>query len=191
MPTETPPPPPPELGTVLAAVDAFLAVQQERAAAYQVFNEGFKRYLDDLKEDPYRALMGAATQEFAKLSGRAVAAETALRGPLGRPDAADIVRTVQENERAKLHVTIALQAVRGAVAEQRFSWQAEEGGGAVVGCEHACAGACGHAAPEEPTEADINGATKESYQQLEACVGAINEAIAEMQELRAELAEGG
>jgi hypothetical protein len=82
--------------------------------------------------------------------------------------------------------------------QERFSWQHGDGG---IGGEHTCShthehtSACaadhaGHTSvPEEPTEADIKGALKESYTELEACIAAINDDIAELQEIRADLVE--
>lgn len=132
-------------------------------------------------------MMAAATDDFQALSLRALHLEAELRDVLHRPDAADIVQTVQRYERDKLQATLSLQAVRGAVANQRFSWQHEGGEGHTCG---ACSGisGCGHGSTE-PTEADIKGATQESYQLLEESVSAINEAITEMQQLRTELLE--
>lgn len=192
--------------TLLGLCDEMLEVQRERALAYAAFNDGFKFYLENGAEGPYRSLMAGLTHQFQTLSQRALAVESALRGAgdaqgdstLVRPDVADIIRTIQNAERKKLELTLALQSMKSAVHQKRFSWQQGDGG---IGGEHTCNhhhehkdGACSHhaehaALPEEPTEADIKGALKESYIEMEACIAAINDGIAELQELRVELIE--
>ena len=195
--------------TLLGLCDEMLEVQRERALAYAAFNDGFKFYLKNGAEGPYRSFIGGLTHQFQTLSQRALAVESALRGTgdvqgdstLVRPDVADIIRTIQNAERKKLELTLALQSMKSAVHQKRFSWQQGDGG---IGGEHTCShqhqhhehkdGACSHhaehaALSEEPTEADIKGALKESYIEMEACIAAINDGIAELQELRVELTE--
>lgn len=45
---------PPAGATVLELLDAFLAVQQERAAAYRRFDAAFRAYLQNQAEGPFR-----------------------------------------------------------------------------------------------------------------------------------------
>lgn len=191
-------PPPAPRPTLLALCDEILEVQRERAVAYTAFHAGFKTYLETGVEGPYRFLMAQLTAQFQALSGRAVAVEAGFRDGLGLAAAADTVRALQGAEKRKLEATLALQAVRAAVEQRRFSWQHGEGG---VGGEPQCGHDHGHGhscgagkagappPPPEPTEADVKGATRESYREMEACVAAINDAIAELQELRAEALE--
>ena len=200
----------PPLPTSLAGlIDEILHVQQQRAHAYNAFHSGFMAYLENGAEGPYRALMAGLTSHFQLLSQRALAVETVLRQlyvtSKSAGTAADIVRVVQNAERRKLELTLALQAIRAAMHQERFSWQhGDQGaiGGAVMGCSHvhhggdsacsstaaaAAAASSSHLLPKEPSENGIKDATKESYQELEICVTEINDAIAELQELRAEL----
>jgi len=209
-------PPSPLPSTMLGLCDEILKVQRERALAYAAFNDGFKFYLENGAEGPYRSLMAGLTHQFQILSQRALAVESALRQDAGgeidtalnRPDVADIIRTIQNAEKKKLELTLALQSMKSAVEHKKFSWQHGEGG---VGGEHTCGshhhhhssaghthdgnGACAadhasHASvPEEPTEADIKGALKQTYTEMEACIAAINDGIAELQEILADLSE--
>ena len=182
-------------------LEEILEVQRQRAEVYSAFSSGFKEYLDTGTEANYRSLMAAMTSEFSSLSKRALAVESALKDELHRADIANIVRTVQNQERRKLELTLGQQALRAAVEQHRFSWQ--HGDRSAIGGEAGCCShvhghvhdaACGggeetlpSAAPVEPSEADIKGATKESTQELQLCIEAINDAIAELQELREEL----
>lgn len=45
---------PPADASVLELLDAFLAVQQERAAAYRRFDAAFRAYLQNQAEGPFR-----------------------------------------------------------------------------------------------------------------------------------------
>lgn len=45
---------PPAGASVLELLDAFLAVQQERAAAYRRFDAAFRAYLQNQAEGPFR-----------------------------------------------------------------------------------------------------------------------------------------
>ncbi|KAH7621967.1 hypothetical protein Ndes2526B_g02790 [Nannochloris sp. 'desiccata'] len=206
-------PPRPLPSTLLGVCDEMLEVQRERALAYAAFNDGFKFYLENWAQGPYRSLLAGLTHQFQILSQRALALESALRQEsaegetdttLNRPDVADIIRSIQNAERKKLELTLALQSMKSAVEQKSFSWQHGDGG---IGGEHTCSshhhhssvghshdgnGACAadHASlPEEPTEADIKGALKQSYIEMEACIAAINDGIAELQEIRIDLIE--
>jgi hypothetical protein len=83
-----------------------LEVQRERAKLYVVFNDGFKFYLENGAEGPYRSLMAGLTHQFQILSQRALAVESTLRSgngdtTLNRPDVADVIRSIQDAERKK------------------------------------------------------------------------------------------
>lgn len=199
-PAEGLPTAPAPANTLLDLLDEILEVQRQRALAYTAFSNGFKSYLNNGAEGPYRHLMASLTSQFQAMSRRVLAVEATLRDILARPDVADLCRTVQNAERRKLELTLTLQAVRAAVEQERFEWL--RGGDHGVGAEDAAAavghdhghghscGACGVSAadvPPEPTEAEVRGATREGTQEMEACVNTINEAIAELQELRAEI----
>ena len=200
---ESPPPPttasPPVVPTtLLGLIDEILEVQKQRALAYTIFNNGFKSYLNNGAEGPYRHLMQSLTAEFQSLSQRILAVETTLRDHFNSPDIANLCRTVQTAERRKLELTLTMQAMRSAVEQGRFEWQHGDHGVGAEGADgdhvhghgngHSC-GACGGSSADvtsEPTEAEIKGASKEGTREMDKCVELINEAIAELQELRAE-----
>jgi hypothetical protein len=95
------------------------------------------------------------TGQFQQCSQQVIAIEQALAGPLGQPQAAELLRSLQENEREKLQLTLSLQALKAAHEHQRFSWQAEEGADAAgVGWPgHVCGVGCSHQGPaDEPTQ---------------------------------------
>jgi len=172
----------------ISAIDAIVALQQERAMTYRRLDEGFRSYVQSLEEGPYQALLRETTAEFKNLSNRIRTVETALQGSLQRPDAADIVRSIQEHERDKLYYTVAIQSMRGSVAGRRFSWQREAGpdgkGEAAATCGSCVLKPCRHGDVPEPTEYDVNQVTKEAYQHLETCVRDINDSILELVELK-------
>jgi hypothetical protein len=191
--------------TLLGLCNEMLDVQRERALSFSAFNDGFKFYLENGAEGPYRNLLKGLTHQFQMLSRRALAVETALRDAdnslLYRPDIADVVRTIQNAEKKKLELTLAMQSLKSAMHQERFSWQHGDGG---IGGEHTCSSHGGHAhgtctdhaahadaahaeLPVEPTEAEIKGALKESTTEMEACIAAINDGIAELREISTDL----
>ena len=54
--------------------------------------------------------------------------EAQLKGDLQRPDLADLIRSIQDNERDKLRYTMTIQALKEAESRQQFSWQQPETG---------------------------------------------------------------
>ncbi|PSC72968.1 hypothetical protein C2E20_3660 [Micractinium conductrix] len=183
-------------GSVLELLDGVAEVQRQRAAAYRRFDSAFKAYLHNQAEGPYRFQAGQLTAEFQQLSALVIGAEAALRGQ-GQADLADLLRTVQENEREKLRLTVALQALKAAHAQQRFSWQHEEAASSSLAPGvsdllqgHLCGLGCMHEAPaDEPTKAEYAAAVKETYQLLQASITAINEALEEVRQVAADLLE--
>ncbi|KAI7843734.1 hypothetical protein COHA_002632 [Chlorella ohadii] len=184
---------PPAGASVLELLDSFLAVQQERAAAYRRFDAAFRAYLQNQAEGPFRYVMGQLTQEFQQLSRRVIAVEAALTEQ-GSTELAALLRTVQDNEREKLRLTLALHALKSAHAQRRFSWQHEEqAAGLAPGVAdllqgHLCGVGCMHGAPaDEPTQAEYAAAVRESYQLLQGAITAINDALEEVREAQQEL----
>ncbi|KAL4434050.1 hypothetical protein ABPG75_000491 [Micractinium tetrahymenae] len=171
------------------------AVQRERAAAYRRFDNAFRAYLQTKAEGPYRHTMAQLTGQFQELSQQVRAAEEGLQAA-GQGELTALLRTVQENEREKLRLTLALHALKSAHAQQRFSWQHEEAAGSLppgmadLLQGHLCGIGCLHEAPaDEPTQAEYAAAVKETYQLLQGAVTAINEAIEEVQQAAADLLE--
>ena len=135
--------------------------------------------------------MQALTEEMAKLSIEVIAAE-GRAAEAGLPEVVELLRGVQGREREKLRLTLALQSLKAAAAQQRFSWQQGHGRDGAAAAEHVCGLGCGHApAPSEPTQAEFDGAVREAYQELQAHVTAINDALDDARQAREDLlAEG-
>lgn len=53
--------------------------------------------------------MTQLTEQFNECSQQVITLERALAGPLGQPDAAELLREVQQQEREKLRLTLSLQ----------------------------------------------------------------------------------
>ncbi|PRW57989.1 hypothetical protein C2E21_3468 [Chlorella sorokiniana] len=167
--------------------------QKERAAAYRRFDSAFRAYLQNQAEGPFRYVMGQLTAEFQQLSQRVIGLEAALRQQ-GSADLAALLRTVQDNEREKLRLTLALHALKSAHAQRRFSWQhEEEAAGLAPGVAdllqgHLCGIGCAHGAPaDEPTQAEYAAAVRESYQLMQGAITAINDALEEVREAQQDL----
>ena len=133
--------------------------------------------------------MQQLTEEMAGLSIEVIAAE-GRAAEAGLPEVVELLRGVQAREREKLRLTLALQSLKAAAAQQRFSWQ--QGHGREAGApaaEHVCGLGCSHApAPSEPTRAEFDAAVREAYQELQALVTAINGALDEARQAREDLA---
>ncbi len=103
-----------------------------------------------------RHAMVRLTGEFQQCSQQVRALEQQLGGPLAQPQAAELLRALQERERDKLQLTLSLQALKAAHAHGNFSWQAEEaaaGGEESGGAGHVCGMGCSHEGPaDEPTQ---------------------------------------
>lgn len=95
------------------------------------------------------------TLEFQEISQGVRDVQQALEDA-GYTDLADLLRQVQQQEKEKLHTTLALQALRAAYAHRKFSWQLANGeevdagvGGEVDaetgGGHHTCCGGHGGA----------------------------------------------
>jgi len=200
--------------SVAALLARFAEVQAHRAHCYGALDGAFRGLLATGAEGPYRRALQALTPEFSDASSAVRAFETALAGPRGRPDLAALLRAVQEGEREKLRLTLALQALRQAHAAGNFSWQQEgaeaadafepppapaahdhahgehaHGDGAAAANGHA--GCCGHGdhppPPPEPTQAEWEAAVREATRGLDAAIAAINEALEELRYAAAEL----
>jgi hypothetical protein len=111
--------------SVAALLARFAEVQAHRAHCYGALDAAFRGLLATGAEGPYRRALQALTPEFSDASSAVRAFEAALAGPRGRPDLAALLRGVQEGEREKLRLTLALQALRQAHAAGNFSWQKE------------------------------------------------------------------
>ncbi|PNH12239.1 hypothetical protein TSOC_000870 [Tetrabaena socialis] len=103
----------------------FFDVQSSRAKLYVRFQDGFKAFTHTKQEALYRSLMAEVAASFTDCSRRVMALEATLK-ELGRADLGATLREVQEWEREKLRLTLALQALKQAAAFRTFSWQQQQ-----------------------------------------------------------------
>ena len=104
--------------------------------------------------------MTQLTAQFSQCSQQVITLEQELAGTLQCPQAAELLREVQQAEREKLQLTLSLQALRAAHAHKRFSWQVEEEAEAAAAAMglmgwpgHICSIGCNHQSPDnEPTQ---------------------------------------
>ncbi|KAJ1634614.1 DNA repair REX1-B-domain-containing protein [Pavlovales sp. CCMP2436] len=112
------------------------AMQTERVESYAMFEEGFRRFLEELSAPQYERICAQVTTEFAHISGAINALEAAL-GECGADSLAKLARGLQALEKRKLSVTVERQLVRRElrVAELRSAVDAEAA--SLVGERHA------------------------------------------------------
>jgi hypothetical protein len=179
----------------------FMQVQQERAEHYSAFHAAFKAYLASRAEAAYQVQVQATTKAFNTCSLR-VREITERLEQADRGEMAALLREVQQHEREKLRLSLAIQSLQQAHAFKTFSWQNEEeeegdpleppqprtcgcsAGAHAPGQHHEHAH--GPAAAPEPTEREFTLALREAQLALDEHVRSINERI---EEVRYALAE--
>ncbi|XP_074611122.1 required for excision 1-B domain-containing protein-like isoform X2 [Acropora palmata] len=96
-------------------IQRFFKLQEERVKVYQVFDSGFKEYLQTAPAydfPKYRQLVYNVTQTFNNLSAEVIDIESKLRES-GQHSISNLVRKIQLKEKEKLEMTAKLQ-----IAEQ-------------------------------------------------------------------------
>lgn len=96
-------------------IQRFFKLQEERVKVYQVFDSGFKEYLQTAPAydfPKYRQLVYNVTQTFNNLSAEVIDIESNLRES-GQHSISNLVRKIQLKEKEKLEMTAKLQ-----IAEQ-------------------------------------------------------------------------
>ncbi|KAG9458649.1 hypothetical protein H6P81_003157 [Aristolochia fimbriata] len=93
----------------------FLGIQQRRAEAYAKLKSGFDEYMMSGVELNYEHLCSEVTVEFNSCSKEVLEMESLLMKPeFCRNDLAGILRSVQEQEKQKLHLTARIQILKKA-----------------------------------------------------------------------------
>ncbi|KAJ6808848.1 uncharacterized protein M6B38_279420 [Iris pallida] len=162
----------------------FLGVQQRRAEAYAKLRRGFTRYMANGGELAYQQLCGEITGEFNDCSKQVLEMESLLLDPdISRSDLAEILKSVQAQEKEKLHLTARIQILKkaGRPSERlvnhescRFSKPAEHE------CVHV------HEITEEAgtedaeADAEYDNALKEAIRGVQDAVTSINEHLEEV-----------
>ncbi|XP_066192339.1 required for excision 1-B domain-containing protein [Sylvia atricapilla] len=97
------------------------ALQSERVETYRLFEEGHQAYLSSAPHydfPRYRQLVHEVTVAFNGISREVLDIAGRLRDELGRPDLAQHLARLQEQEQEKLQLTAQLQLARQQAQEQ-------------------------------------------------------------------------
>lgn len=81
----------------------FRALQERRSRTYSAFEEGFRDLLESGSFEPYAELVQRVTAAFAEVSKDVRAIEAALKAR-GATSEASLLRSIQDQEKAKLHL---------------------------------------------------------------------------------------
>ncbi|XVE68495.1 hypothetical protein DITRI_Ditri09bG0072500 [Diplodiscus trichospermus] len=174
---------------ILHLLRKFLDVQQRRAQAYSKLKAGFSEYMNAGGELAYQQLCSEITIEFNDCSKQVLEMESLFLNPdYCRVDLAQLLRSVQTQEKQKLHLTATIQVLKkaGRPSERLVSHK---------NClfkkpmEHECVHVheITEAAGTEDAEAnaEYDNALKEAIRGVQDAVTAINE---HLEEVRYEIA---
>lgn len=93
-------------------VKQIFKVQEQRALIYSEFNSGFKKSLtNEMSEQNWNDFLKQTTQKFSTLSMEMNAIESKSRES-NIIDLADLIRTLQNNEKQKLLTSVEMQVLR-------------------------------------------------------------------------------
>ncbi|KVI08009.1 uncharacterized protein LOC112506552 [Cynara cardunculus var. scolymus] len=164
----------------------FLAVQQSRAEAYAKLKKGFT----DLGDSAYQQLCNEITVEFSDCSKQVLELESIFLSPsYCRSDLAALLRSVQVQEKQKLHLTATIQVLKkaGRPSERLVSHEKCKFRNDMQ--QHECVHVheITEAAGTEEAEADAeyDNAMKEAIQGVQDAVTTIND---HLEEIRYEIA---
>ncbi|KZV43640.1 hypothetical protein F511_00191 [Dorcoceras hygrometricum] len=100
---------------IAALLRRFLSVQQRRALAYTRLKRGFEDYMLSGGELAYQQLCSEITVEFNDCSKQVLEIESLFMSPdCCREDLAHLLRSVQAQEKEKLHSTAIIQVLKKA-----------------------------------------------------------------------------
>ncbi|KAL7613936.1 hypothetical protein Lser_V15G05542 [Lactuca serriola] len=170
---------------IVSLLRQFLGVQQRRAEAYAKLKKGFT----ELGDSAYQQLCNEITLQFNDCSKQVLALESIFLSPsYSRNDLASILRSVQVQEKQKLHLTATIQVLKkaGRPSERLVS---HENCKFKNHMQHECVHVheITEAAGTEEAEADAeyDNAMKEAIQGVQDAVTTINE---HLEEVRYEIA---
>ncbi|KAG6573912.1 uncharacterized protein C19orf60 homolog [Cucurbita maxima] len=173
----------------LTLLRKFLEIQQRRAEAYARLKRGFDEYMTSGREISYQQLCGEITAEFSNCSKQVIDIESNFCSPdHDRIELASLLRSVQEQEKQKLHLTAQIQLLKkaGRPSERLVS---HENCRFKTPREHECVHVheITEASGTEEAEADAeyDNALKEAIKGVQEAVTTINE---HMEEVRYEIA---
>ncbi|XP_008446706.2 uncharacterized protein LOC103489347 isoform X1 [Cucumis melo] len=172
----------------LSLLRQFLEIQQRRAEAYSKLKRGFDEYMTSGREISYQQLCSEITTEFSNCSKQVIDIESNFRNSdHNRLELANLLRSVQEQEKQKLHLTAQIQLLKkaGRPSERLVS---HENCRINAPREHECVHVheITEASGTEEAEADAeyDNALKEAIKGVQDAVTTINE---HMEEVRYEI----
>ncbi|XP_073144839.1 uncharacterized protein [Henckelia pumila] len=175
--------------SIIALLRRFLAIQHRRALAYTRLKRGFEDYMLSGDESAYQQLCSEITVEFNDCSKQVLEIESLFISPdFCREDLAQLLRSVQAQEKEKLHSTAIIQVLKkaGCPSERLVSH-------ANCRFKHSTGHECVHiqkiteASGTEEAEADAeyDNSVKEAIKGVQDAVVSINDYL---EEIRYEIA---
>ncbi|KFM28397.1 hypothetical protein F751_5310 [Auxenochlorella protothecoides] len=158
-----------------------LSVQQDRAAVYNDLKQAFLCFIKTRAEGPWRHAMAAAAPAFQALSDK-------IRSLIAScPAHAPLLSRLQDLERERLRMTLALYALQAPARLELFAWQQNDGSPLKAGQGCGCGSGDGHSRAahqtQEPTEAEFRAAVRELTCGIEENTVAINDVLDEVRDI--------
>lgn len=162
----------------------FLQIQQRRAQAYANMRRGFADYMVSGGESAYHQLCSEITVEFNECSKQVLEMESLFLNPdYGRDDLAHLLRSVQNQEKQKLHLTATIQLLKKAgrpserlVSHEKCKFKNPEGHECVH--VHEITEAAG--TEEAEADAEYDNALNEAIRGVQDAVTTINDHLEEI-----------
>ncbi|KAL0455271.1 UNVERIFIED_CONTAM: hypothetical protein Slati_0866300 [Sesamum latifolium] len=170
--------------TITSLLRRFLAVQQRRALAYARLKRGFEDYMVSGGELAYQQLCSEITVEFNDCSKQVLEMESLFVSPdCCREDLARLLRSVQAQEKEKLHLTATIQVLKKAgrpserlVSHENCRFRQSTG----HECVHIQQITEASGTEEAEADAQYDNALKEAIRGVQDAVIAINEYLEEV-----------
>ncbi|KAL2230864.1 uncharacterized protein LOC105172296 [Sesamum indicum] len=170
--------------TITSLLRRFLAVQQRRALAYARLKRGFEDYMVSGGELAYQQLCSEITLEFNDCSKQVLEMESLFVSPdCCREDLARLLRSVQAQEKEKLHLTATIQVLKKAgrpserlVSHENCRFRQSTG----HECVHIQQITEASGTEEAEADAQYDNALKEAIRGVQHAVIAINEYLEEV-----------
>ncbi|XP_034703270.1 uncharacterized protein LOC117927743 [Vitis riparia] len=162
----------------------FLQIQQRRAQAYANLRRGFADYMVSGGESAYQQLCNEIAVEFNECSKQVLEMESLFLDPdYGRDDLAHLLRSVQNQEKQKLHLTATIQLLKKAgrpserlVSHEKCKFKNPEGHECVH--VHEITEAAG--TEEAEADAEYDNALNEAIRGVQDAVTTINDHLEEI-----------
>ncbi|KAH7297015.1 hypothetical protein KP509_26G049300 [Ceratopteris richardii] len=171
--------------SLLELLRRFLSIQHRRASIYSRLNSAFQDYLQTGAEAAYQQVCSQITTEFSDCSKQVLKLEVLFRSPKhDREDLANLLQSVQVQEKQKLHMTAQIQVLKraGRPSERvvthdqcRF-----EGRNHQHHCIHVREISVADGLEDAEAEFEYNAALSEAVKGVQDAVSAINEYIEEV-----------